>query len=965
MSDAPATNTDQLRRALLSLRDLRTRLEAVDAARHEPIAIIGMSCRVPGAGDIDELWSLLRCGGDAVTETPPDRWDADALFDPSPEHAGTVATRWGGFLDDISGFDTSFFGISPREAAQMDPQQRLLLEVAWEALEHGGQSVDRLAGSATGVFIGVHSQSDDYYSLQAADTDGLDLYSGTGTSHSVASGRLSYALDLRGPSLAVDTACSSSLVAVHLAVQSLRRGECSLALVGGVNAILEPTFTMVASRMRMMSPTGRCRPFDVGADGFVRSEGCGVVVLKRLSDAVADGDRVLAVVRGSAVNQDGRSNGLTAPNSRSQEAVIRAALDDGRTDPAAVGMIEAHGTGTPLGDPIEVEALAEVFGAAADRGPCALGSVKANIGHTEGAAGVVALIKVVLSLRAGEVAPLVHFRSLNPHIDLTGTPFVVPTAPMPWPSPAGDRVVGVSSFGWSGTNAHVVVADAPEHVAAVAAGPTERPVLLALSARQPAARLALASSYRDLLAAADGAAAARVCAAAAVRRSHHAHRLAVVARSGPELVEQLDAFVAGEPHGATSVGGGGSPRRSLTAFVFPGQGSQWPGMARQLLATERAFREGVERCAAVIDPLLGWSLLARLDRPDDSDEDVGTVQPTLFAVQVALAALWREWGIRPDVVVGHSMGEVAAAHVAGVLSLEDAALVIVRRSGLLRRIAGQGAMAVVELDVDAAAVAISGLEDRLSIAVVNSPTSTVLSGDPAALDDVLAKLDAADVFGRRVKVDVASHSPQVDVLLADLRAALTSISPQAATIPFWSTVTDSFEDGPALGAGLLGAQPARPGAVRGRRPRPRRARPHPLRRGEPAPGARPGRARVADAGRAATASWSVRRVATPTRSRRWPVRSARSTPTAWTSTGPATTGRRCPWSTCRRIRGSTSGTGSTNRRRPVRPRGGAAGTTRCSGGRCRSPTPPVRGSGNSASRARARTVRWRRRRSSS
>ena len=416
MSDATTDVRAQLLRATAALREMRSRLEAGESARHEPIAIVGMGCRFPGANGPGELWELLRSGGDAITEVPGERWDVGALFDEAPEAPGKVATRWAGFVSDIDRFDAAFFGISPREADEMDPQQRLLLEVAWEALEDAGQCVDHLAGSDTGVFVGVHSHSGDYYLLQAFDPAALDPYTGTGTAHAFLSGRLSYLLDLRGPSFAIDAACSSSLVAVHLAVQSLRSGECSLAIAGGVNSIIEPTFTMVASRMRIMSPTGRCRPFDAGADGFVRSEGCGAVILKRLADAEADGDRVLAVIYGSAVNQDGLSNGLTAPNSRAQESVITAALADAGVAAAEVDVVEAHGSGTSIGDPIEIEALTAVYGAAEASSPrtTALGSIKANIGHAEGAAGVAGLIKMVLSLRAREVAPLVHFTALEP-----------------------------------------------------------------------------------------------------------------------------------------------------------------------------------------------------------------------------------------------------------------------------------------------------------------------------------------------------------------------------------------------------------------------------------------------------------------------------------------------------------------------------------------------------------------------
>ena len=683
----------------------------------------------------------------------------------------------------------------------MDPQQRLLLEVVFEALEDAGQTVERLAGSATGVFVGVHSHSDDYFTMQAADPLGLDLYSGTGTSHSVLSGRLSYLLDLHGPSIAVDTACSSSLVAVHLAVQSLRAGESSLAVAGGVNAIIEPTFTMVASRMRMMSPTGRCRPFDSGADGFVRAEGCAAVVLKRLRDARRDGDRVLAVIAGSAVNQDGRSNGLTAPNSVSQQAVVRAALADARLTADAIGYVEAHGTGTPLGDPIEVEALTAAFSGTertGDQAPVALGSVKSNIGHTEGASGVAALVKAVLVVRSGEIPPIVHFRELNPHISLDATRFVIPTELQPWPGGDRRRVAGVSSFGWSGTNAHVIVAadDAPAPAPAVPDAGT--PLLLVLSARSEGALRELAAAYRTLLDAATVATARAVCAQAARRRSHHACRLALAGRTGGELVERLAAFAAGEERRELTTG---TARRGGTVFVYPGQGGQWPGMGRGLLAADAAFAEELSRCAAALQPRLGWSVVDRLRAGDDPGiERIEVVQPLLFAVQVAMTAMWRARGVRPDAVVGHSMGEVAAAYAAGILTLDEAALVICTRSALLQRIAGRGAMGVVALDADAAQREIARVEDRLAIAVTNGPGATVLSGEPAALDRVLGALDARGVFARRVNVDVASHSPQVAELTGELTRTLAGIRPGAATTSFVSTVTGTFVEGGELGA---------------------------------------------------------------------------------------------------------------------------------------------------------------------
>jgi len=806
MSDAAATDTaDQLRRALSALKEMRLRLEAAEAAAskaREPIAIIGMGCRLPGASNPDELWELVRDGRDAIVETPADRWDHRTIFDEAPDAPGKVATRWGGFLDGIDRFDASFFAISPREAEQMDPQQRLMLEVAWEALEDGGQAVDRLAGTSTGVFIGVHSHSNDYYAVQSTDPTGLDLYSGTGTSHSVISGRLSYLLDLRGPSLAIDTACSSSLVAIHLAVGSLRSGESSLAIAGGVNVMIDPTFTMVASRMRMMSPSGRCRPFDAGADGFVRAEGCATVILKRLSDAIADGDRIHAVIAGSATTQDGRSNGLTAPNGLSQQAVVRAALADANLSPDSVDVIETHGTGTPLGDPIEVEALASVFGAgAAEPSPAiALGALKSNVGHTEGAAGVAALVKTVMSIRAGEVTPVVHYEQPNPHIAIDSGRFAIPTEATPWPSRGERRVAGVSSFGWSGTNAHLVVTEAPEPGAnAVDKAADDLGILvLPISADGDDALNELVGAYRDLLVDASPDEAARICATAARRRSHLGHRTAVVGRDAESLIDALDARLNGDAHQGLAHGGAVSSGGSLT-FVCAGQGGQWPGMAKDLIENEPVFREVIDRCADAFGPLVDWSLHDVLTGTDGAaGEAIDVVQPALFAIQVALAALWQSRGVVPDSVVGHSMGEVAAAHIAGALSLEDAALVICERSRLLRTISGNGAMAVVELDVSDVADHLVGLEDRLSIAVSNSRTSTVVSGDPDALDSLLLRWEADGVFCRRVKVDVASHSPQVEPLLGPLVEATSGIEVHPVGPSFMSTVTADYVDDGSL-----------------------------------------------------------------------------------------------------------------------------------------------------------------------
>lgn len=790
-------HTVQLRRALVALKELRARLDATDRLKREPIAVIGMGCRFPGgANSPGEFWQLLLNGVDAIRPTPAERWDADALYDPDPDAPGRVATRWGGFLDHVDRFDAAFFGISPREADGMDPQQRLVLEVTWEALEAAGHTRERLAGTPTGVFVGVHSHSADYYALQHADPGALDVYSGTGTAHNVLSGRLSYFWDLRGPNMVVDTACSSSLVAVHLAVQSLRSGECTLAIAGGVNVMLTPQFTMAASRMHMLAADGRCKAFDARADGFVRGEGCGVVVLKRLSDALADRDPVWAVLRGSAVNQDGHTNGLSAPSGLAQRSVLEQALANAGVEAATVGYVETHGTGTPLGDPIEVEALAAVLGApGADGQPCRLGAVKTNIGHLEGAAGIAGLIKTVLVVKHGVVPPNQHFTSLNPHITLEGTRLTVARATETW-SVAQRRVAAVSSFGWSGTNAHVVVEQAPPLTS------TALPTIETTRSGQPRAQLvALSAASAEALATmcrsfgafvdVDGANVdlEDLAYTTVVRRTHHQHRVTAVGATITDIGDALAAFLRKESRPGLARGRAGA--RPRVVFVFPGQGSQWPGMGRQLLEHERVFASAIDACEAAFAPHVDWSLRAQLGAEPAASRlaEVDVAQPVIFAVQVALAALWRSWGVVPDAVVGHSMGEVAAAHVAGALSLEDAARLICRRSQVLRRVSGKGAMALVELAMDDLPAVLEGREHELAVAASNGPRTSVLSGTPAAVDAALDELERRAVFCRRINVDVASHSPQMDALADDLADDLADLQPHASALPFYSTVT--------------------------------------------------------------------------------------------------------------------------------------------------------------------------------
>jgi len=813
--------TTQLKRALQAIKDLRARLESVERARREPIAVIGMACRLPGGAHSPEaFWDALKNRVDGITPVPANRWDSAALFNADPDVPGKVATRWGGFLPQVDQFDASFFGISPREAASMDPQQRLLLEVAWEAFEDAGLPIEKLEGSRTGVFMGVHSHSNDYYLMQAFDPEEIDIYTGTGTSHSVVSGRISYLFDLQGPSVALDTACSSSLVAVHLAVQSLRNSECNLALAGGVNVMLTPHFTVVASRMRMMAADGRCKAFDSRADGFVRSEGCGAVVLKRLSDALADGDPVLAVIRGSAINQDGHTNGLTAPNGLSQQAVIRQALENAGVKPEQISYVETHGTGTPLGDPIEVEALGAVLGdQRLDGLPCVLGSVKSNLGHLEGAAGVTGLIKAVLALQHRTIPANLHFQQLNPHISLAGTRLQIAAQERPWETGSERHFAGVSAFGWSGTNAHVVLEEAPESpspqpIEADRGGQAEsriRPHLLTISARSAKALKPLAQAYvQELIG--NNIPLADLCHAAAYRRSHHDERLAVVGYTAKELAEQLEAFTRGETRPGLSASKCFAGRLPGIVFVFPGQGGQWVGMGRQLLEQEPVFRQVIERCEQAFRPFVGWSLLQQItaSEADSRLEEIDVVQPVLFAIQVALAELWRSWGVQPEAVVGHSLGEVAAAQIAGALSLEDAARIICTRSKLMRSVSGKGAMAVVGLPLEQTDALLAKYRDRLSVAVSNSPASTVLSGDPAALEEVLVGLRAQNIFCRPVKVDVAAHSPQMEALRPDLVAAVQMIRPQATSISIYSTVTGAPVSGAALDADYWGRNLCQP-----------------------------------------------------------------------------------------------------------------------------------------------------------
>ncbi|SPM37843.1 phenolpthiocerol synthesis type-I polyketide synthase PpsD [Mycobacterium numidiamassiliense] len=748
----------------------------------EPIAVIGIGCRLPGnVTGPESFWQLLLDGRDAVGEVPPDRWDGDAYYDPDPQAPGRMTTKWGGFLDDVAGFDADFFGITPREAVAMDPQQRILLEVAWEALEHAGVAPDSLNGSRTAAIMGVSAW--DYTILNLERNAEIDAYMSTGNPHSAAVGRISYLLGLRGPAVAVDTACSSSLVAIHLACQNLRLRESDVALAGGVHLSLSPFTSIALSKWSALSPTGRCKTFDALADGFVRGEGCGVVVLKRLADALAAGDRVLGVVRGSAINSDGRSNGMTAPNAAAQRDVITTALRMADATADSVNYVETHGTGTILGDPIEFEALAATYGGGDGR--CALGSVKTNIGHLEASAGVTGFIKAVLSVNRGYIPPNLHFHRWNPAIDASSTRLFVPTERTAFPGD-GIRRAAVSSFGLSGTNAHVVIEQPP----ASTAPPSAAPVVstLVVSGKTPERLAATAASLADWIAG-PGAAAplADVAHTLNHRRAQHSWSGAVVARDRTDAVAGLRALATGTPAPGVVAGAEGG-RGPGTVFVYSGQGAQWAGMGRKLLADEPAFAAAIDELEPEFVAQTGFSLRQTL--ADGSPvTGIDKIQPLLVAIQLALTALWRHHGISPDAVIGHSMGEVSAAVVSGALTPAEGLRIIAIRSKLMAQLSGQGAMALLELDAPAVEALISEYP-QVTLAVHASPTQSVIAGPPDQVDAVIAALTARNLLARRIEVDVASHHPIIDPILPQLRSALTDLAPKPSTIPMISTASE-------------------------------------------------------------------------------------------------------------------------------------------------------------------------------
>ncbi|RKN03587.1 acyltransferase domain-containing protein [Streptomyces radicis] len=791
MATPPEKLVEALRVSLIENERLQQEIIRITQAATEPIAIIGMACRLPGGvASPEDLWRLVDQGVDGVSAFPDDRgWDVEELYDPDPDRPGTSYTREGGFLHQAGDFDPTFFGISSREALALDPQQRLLLETSWEALERAGIDPTSLRGTSTGVFAGVMYH--DYASRLQRVPKELEGTLGVGNSGAVVSGRVSYTLGLEGPAVTVDTACSSSLVTLHLAAQALRSGECSLALAGGVTVMATPGLFVEFSRQRGLAADGRCKAFAAAADGTGWAEGVGVVLLERLSDARRNGHRVLAVVRGSAVNQDGASNGLTAPNGPSQQRVIRAALANARLTPGDIDAVEAHGTGTTLGDPIEAQALLATYGRdrPAER-PLFLGSLKSNIGHTQAAAGVAGVIKMVQALRHGTLPKTLHVDEPSPKVDWSAGAVELLTDARDWPVADRPRRAGVSSFGVSGTNAHVILEQAPEEaeVAAAVAGPVPLPV----SAKTSGALQAQARGLAEHLTAHPDQPLADVASTLIHGRAALEERAVVVATDREDALTGLQALAEGQP--APHLITGTARELAKTVFVFPGQGTQWAGMGAELYAASPVFAEAIDEVAAVLDPLTGWSLLELIRQGDNapSFDRVDVIQPASFALMVSLARLWEAHGITPDAVVGHSQGEIAAAHVAGALTLDDAATVVALRSqAIAAHLAGHGGMASLTLTPDDTRALLTG-HPGLEVAAFNGPHSTVVAGDPGALDGLLAHCESQDIRARRIPVDYASHTSHVEAIHEHLTTLLGELAPKPPRVPFYSTLEQDW-----------------------------------------------------------------------------------------------------------------------------------------------------------------------------
>ncbi|GAB1545336.1 hypothetical protein NUACC21_80120 [Scytonema sp. NUACC21] len=780
--------------ALLKLEKMQSKLSALENAQTEPIAIIGLSCRFPGgATDPESFWELLMNGVDAITEVPPQRWNIDAYYDPNPDTPGKMCTRHGGFLQEIDQFDPKFFGISPREAMKIDPQQRLMLQVSWEALERAGIVPNPNDAPQAGVFVGITTH--DYAQLLVlSGVNQIDAHYLTGNPLNAVAGRLSYILGLHGPCMAIDTACSSSLVSVHLACQSLRNYECTYALAGGVNVILSPENSVALSKAKMLSVNGRCKTFDADADGIVRGEGCGMLVLKRLSDAVANGDNILAIIRGSAVNQDGASSGFTVPNKTAQEVVIGQALAKAKIKPSDVDYVETHGTGTSLGDPIEVKALGAVLGEGRTaESPLMIGSVKTNIGHTESAAGVASLIKVVLALQHQQIPPHLHFSQPNPYVNWDELPITVTTKQTPWLRGEKTRIAGVSSFGASGTNCHIILEEAPVSKSEETHPKSlERPLhLLTLSAKTDEALLQLAQRYEKHLTSHPELPFENICFTCNTGRKHFNYRLAVSGSTTAEVSHQLATYIRDRIAPGVLTGQVERTTFPKIAFLFTGQGSQYIGMGRQLYETQPIFRQTLECCDDILRSYLEQPLLEVLYPQSENSllDQTAYTQPVLFAVEYALFELWRSWGVEPAVVMGHSLGEYVAATVAGVFSLEDGLKLIAERGRLMQGLPPIGGMLAVFADEAQVNAIIQPYIRDISIAAINSSQNVVISGQSQVLEVVQAILKERGIETKPLKVSHAFHSPLMEPILAEFEEITRQVPWQPPSIPLISNLT--------------------------------------------------------------------------------------------------------------------------------------------------------------------------------
>jgi acyl transferase domain-containing protein len=769
------------------------------------IAIIGVGCRFPGGiNDAEAFWKLLEEGRDAVCEVPADRWNVERFYDGETGLAGKSIAKRGGFVEGLEQFDPQFFGISPREASHIDPQQRLLLETAWEAMEDAGLVLDLEKGTDLGVFVGV--SHNDYQIIQGTpwDSTGITAHSPTGTAHSIAANRISYCFNLRGPSVAMDTACSSALTAVHAACEHIWAGRGDAALAGGVTVMISPGGFIGFSQASMLSPEGKCRAFDASASGFVRGEGAGIVVLKRLSKAIEDGDPIHGVIAGTALNQDGHTNGISLPSPEAQARLVRDACKDAGVDPSQIGFVEAHGTGTAVGDPIEAHALADAL--CADRpgeSPLVIGSVKTNVGHLETAAGVAGLVKAMLVLKHRKIPANLHFETPNPNIDFEGLKLRVNTELEPFPETKGERMAGVNSFGFGGSNAHVIMVEPParpasDHAHEDSVAHTGRPWPLVISARSENALKATAarlSAWLEEKSHLNGSSPVLpdLTYTLGVRRNHHQYRVTLVAQSMEEAIRELNGHVTGEQ--SATLRASFSPRRETApriAFVMSGQGPQWWGMGRELMRNEPIFRKIIERCDAAMRPYARFSLLEELGRTEETSQMHRTeiAQPAIFAMQVALAELWKSWGVEPAAIVGHSVGEIAAACVAGVFSLEKGARVIALRARFMDGCArGDGTMLAVGLSEDEARALIARHDRTVTIAAFNGPRSLTLAGPRISLEAMIAELEPQGVFARLVRVDHPFHHPLMQPASEELEKAVADLKPQADTVPFFSTVT--------------------------------------------------------------------------------------------------------------------------------------------------------------------------------